>query len=116
MALDSQASVSIGGRTINESLGSINLYLPAVSINAPEEVLTGDNVKIRVKGTGFSGKEVEILDNDIVVGKAVVNARGSWEARIQLIDGKNPGIHYLNARVMDEDKGEYIVSNTAIHK
>jgi len=62
---------------------------PTLTAPLPNAAITGDTLALA--GTGEPGAEVEILDNGKVVGKAVVQADGTWKFDYKV----EPGAHSL---------------------
>ena len=86
--------VDASGKTLAES-APLKFTVPALveaptlTAPLPGAAITGDTVTL--EGTGQPGAEVEILDNGKVVGKAVVQADGTWKFDYKV----EPGAHSL---------------------
>jgi len=87
-------AVDASGKTLAESTPlkftvPVLVKAPMLTAPLPDAAITGDMVAL--EGTGQPGAEVEILDNGKVVGKAVVQADGTWKFDYKF----EPGAHSL---------------------
>ena len=90
----SARAVDASGKTLAESTPlkftvPVLVKAPTLTAPLPDAAITGDTVTL--EGTGEPGAEIEILDNGKVVGKAVVQADGTWK----FDDKVEPGAHAL---------------------
>ncbi len=87
-------AVDASGKTLAES-APLKFTVPALvkaptlTAPLPDASIAGDTLTL--EGTGEPGAEIEILDNGKVVGKAVVQADGTWKFDYKV----EPGAHSL---------------------
>lgn len=106
------ATVSVSlpsGGLIVETLDSVTFDLPNITIVAPEETLPSRAGELPVSGVGYRGHLVEISDNGQLVGKAIADERGRWQATINLTNPLLPDRHQLSASMIVD--GETLVAN-----
>ncbi len=90
-------AVDASGKTLAESTplkftAPVQVKAPTLTAPLPGAAITGDTMAL--EGTGQPGAEVEILDNGKVVGKAVVQADGTWKFDYKV----EPGAHSLTVQ------------------
>lgn len=100
----------VNGKWIYEDFGVDNMDVPKVSIVSPSEVLMGEGAKkILVRGFGNSESEIEIYDNDHLVGKTTIpKNRTNYETYISLTNTDIPVAHVLYAKMITKENEEHI--------
>ncbi len=106
----SARAVDASGKTLAESAPlkftvPARVKAPTLTAPLPGAAITGDTVTL--EGTGEPGAEVEILDNGKVVGKAVVQADGTWKFDYKV----EPGAHALTV----QNAGDAASASTAVN-
>ncbi|MGI6344776.1 MAG: MBG domain-containing protein [Bacillota bacterium] len=103
-----------GGGQVLETIYQGPVDLPLLTIVCPEEVLVGSGTQVEVRGVGYIGETVEIYDNDILVGEAVTDQRGRWQAQLNLTEPDLPGTHHLQARMQTGEQSLSAVAYTQV--
>ena len=87
-----------------ESLGTILVDIPFISINAPGK--TKGNV-VNLTGTAAPNSVVRVYDGSWYLGKTVARSYGAWQMLdVQLPDRGTPGNHYLYATMGSDLEAE----------
>ncbi|WP_281890417.1 S-layer homology domain-containing protein [Paenibacillus sp. YYML68] len=84
----------LDGVQIEETIGTVNLDVPGVTIQAPERLSAPSTV---VSGFAPAGSKVMIHDSKVLVGSATAAANGYWQAVIELTELGSPSVHALSA-------------------
>lgn len=87
---------TLEGETREDTLGSVILQLPEVTLDVPDHVYQPEG-KAAVSGSAPPGSTVEIYDTGAWVGSAKASAAGLWKATVTLNDLGDPSIHALQA-------------------
>ncbi|MBB6695828.1 S-layer homology domain-containing protein [Cohnella xylanilytica] len=74
---------SDGTQVREESLGTASVQLFAVTMRAPEKVLSR---LIELNGNAPAGEQVTVYDGDQVIGRAAVTPSGTWSLSAELAD------------------------------
>lgn len=103
---------TINGKYHYETFGAGDVDMPKVSIVAPGEVFMNDGAKnVLVRGIGLPESDIEIYDNDILVGKVKIPAnRTSYQTMINLSEPYIPVAHTLYAKMITKEKEEHLSS------
>lgn len=86
----------IDGETITQPIGSANYTAKDLSINVPSTVA---KTSIPVNGTAIGVCNVEIYDNDVLIGQAKSLANGQWNTTCDLDEPYNLSTHSIYAKV-----------------
>ena len=83
----------------DSSLISVNLAAAALEITEPADGSTLQSGDQMLTGVGTPGAEIEILDNGVVVGTAVVGDDGTWAFSFE----PGPGNHEYGIRLVGDE-------------
>ena len=72
-----------GNRTITQPIGSASFKANALSINVPSVVASN---AVPVSGVAFGKSNIDIFDDDVLVGQTTALANGSYATTVQLYD------------------------------
>lgn len=113
--LSATATIFGSNRWSMETIFQGTIDLPLLTISAPEEVLPSADGRIKVSGIGYIGQTIKVFDNGTLVGQAVTDQRGRWEAMINLSEPRKPQVHTLTATMQaDEQELTAAVSSRVI--
>lgn len=94
--LTATLSGTLEGETREDTLGSVILQLPEVTLDVPNHIYQPEG-KAAVSGSAPPGSTVAIYDTGAWVGSAKASAAGLWKATVTLNDLGDPSIHALQA-------------------
>ncbi len=103
-ALDADGQVITSS---NSTLISLNPAAAAPAITEPADGSTLQSGELTVSGVGTSGTEIEILDNGVVVGTAVVGDDGTWTFSFEPESGNH---EYAVRNVGDESVADSVMT------
>lgn len=83
--------------TITQPIGSANYTVKDLSISVPSTVA---KTAIPVSGTAVGTSNVEIYDNDVLIGQTTSMANGTWTTTCELNEPYNLSRHQIYAKVM----------------
>ncbi|KAA3665135.1 MAG: LysM peptidoglycan-binding domain-containing protein [Chloroflexi bacterium] len=104
-ALDANGQVIASS---DSSLISINPAATALEITDPADGATLQSGELMLTGLGTPGAEIEILDNGVVVGTAVVGDDGTWSFAFE----PEPGNHEYGVRNIGDETAASSVMTT----
>ncbi|WP_240040989.1 S-layer homology domain-containing protein [Paenibacillus ginsengarvi] len=87
---------TIGGSQIEETIGTILLDAPLVTLEAPERVYQR---KLTISGVAPKQSAVKVYDGGELLGSAAAAQNGYWTLQVELPDLGDPGMHALRAEV-----------------
>ena len=90
------AQFDIEGETITQPIGSTYYTAEDLSIKVPSVVA---KTTIPVSGTAIGTSDIEIYDNDVLVGQTKSFANGSWATMVKLEEPYNLSVHSIYAKV-----------------
>lgn len=90
------AQFDIEGETITQPIGSANYIAEDLSIKVPSVVA---KTKIPVSGTAIGTSDIEIYDNDVLIGQTTSMANGIWATTVELNNPYNLSSHSICAKV-----------------
>lgn len=92
-----------GNRTITQPIGSAPFKANALSINVPSVVAVN---AVPVSGVAFGKSNIEIFDDDVLVGQTTALANGSYATTVQLYDVEENVVseHKIYAQITTADE------------
>lgn len=101
-------SYKLDGKLTTEPIGGFSVDVTGVSLDVMPSV---PSHSIHIGGTGIANSEVDIMDDDALVGKTTVLADGNWQTTIDLCDERELKTHSLYSRLTTPD-GDILFSET----
>lgn len=98
----------IDGETITQPIGSAHYMAEDLSIKVPSTVAT---TTIPVSGTAIGASDIEIYDNDVMVGQTRSLANGLWSTTVELNNPYNLSVHKIYAKVRTKSELELLSKN-----
>ena len=86
----------LGGETVTQPIGSANYTAKDLSISVPSTVA---KTAIPVSGTAIGTSNVEIYDNDVLIGQTTSTANGTWVTTCELNEPYNLSRHQIHAKI-----------------
>lgn len=86
----------MNGETVKQPIGSANYTAKDLSISVPSTVA---KTAIPVSGTAIGTSNVEIYDNDVLIGQTTSLANGTWATTCELNEPYNLSTHNIFAKV-----------------
>ena len=86
----------LDGETVTQPIGSANYTAKDLSISVPSTVA---KTAIPVSGTAIGTSNVEIYDNNVLIGKTTSMANGTWATTCELNEPYNLSRHQIYAKV-----------------
>ena len=102
------AQFDIEGETITQPIGSAYYTAEDLSIKVPSTVAT---TTIPVSGTAIGACDIDIYDNDVLVGQTRSLANGTWATTVELNNPYNLSVHSICAKVSTKSGLELISKN-----
>lgn len=93
----------MNGETVTQPIGSANYTAKNLSISVPSTV---SKTAIPVSGTAIGISNVEIYDNDVLIGQTTSLANGMWTISCELNQPYNLSTHSIYARVTTKQELE----------
>lgn len=90
------AQFDMNGETITQPIGSANYTAKDLSIVVPSTVA---KTTVPVSGTAIGKCDIEIYDNDMLVGQTTSLANGTWATSVELNEPYNLSKHQIYAKV-----------------
>ncbi|MCZ8523409.1 MULTISPECIES: S-layer homology domain-containing protein [Paenibacillus] len=94
---------TMGAEPIEESIGSILLDAPLVTLEAPERVsrpADSSTPVLKLSGVAPAGSQVKVYDGKLLLGSVAASGTGFWLLAAQdLPDLGDPGVHAIRAEV-----------------
>lgn len=87
----------LDGETVTQPIGSANYTAKDLSISVPTTVA---KTTIPVSGTAIGTSNVEIYDNDVLIGQTTSLANGTWATECDLGTPYNLSVHDIKAKVL----------------
>ncbi|MBD0383993.1 cadherin-like beta sandwich domain-containing protein [Paenibacillus sedimenti] len=84
----------IGTEQVEETIGSIQLDVPLVTLEVPERVFSPI---VKLSGVAPSGSTVKVYDGKALIGSAPAAVSGVWSLEAELNDLGDPSTHALRA-------------------
>ena len=91
------AQFDIDGETITQPIGSANYMVNDLSIMVPNK--TYSNI-ITISGTANGVSNIEIYDNNFLIGQTTSLGNGTWSATCGLYEPYNLSTHSISAKVL----------------
>lgn len=98
------------GGTVNQPIGSANYTAKDLSISVPSTVA---KTAIPVSGTAIGTSNVEIYDNDVLIGQTTSLANGTWATTCELNEPYNLSKHQIYAKVTTKQGIELTSENVS---
>lgn len=86
----------LDGETVTQPIGSANYTAKDLSISVPSTVA---KTTIPVSGTAIGTSNIEIYDNDVLIGQTTSLANGTWATTCELNEPYNLSRHQIYAKV-----------------
>ena len=99
---------TLNGKTVTQPIGSANYTAKDLSISVPSTVA---KTTIPVSGTAIGTSNVEIYDNDVLIGQTTSMANGTWATTCELNDPYNLSRHQIYAKVRTKQGIELFSEN-----
>lgn len=90
------AQFDIDGETVTQPIGSANYTAKDLSISVPSTVA---KTTVPVSGTAIGTSNIEIYDNDVLIGQTTSLANGTWATTCELNEPYNLSRHQIYANV-----------------
>lgn len=100
----------IDGETVMQPIGSASHTAKDLSISVPSTVA---KTTIPVSGTAIGTSNVEIYDNDVLIGQTTSLANGTWATTCELNEPYNLSTHQIYAKVTTKQGIELISENVS---
>ncbi|TMV46806.1 hypothetical protein FE783_24510 [Paenibacillus mesophilus] len=84
----------IGGVQVEETIGSVLLDAPLVTLEAPDRVF---GPTLELSGIAPKQSAVKVYDGNELLGSAAASSTGFWTLRVELPDLGDPGTHAIRA-------------------
>ncbi|TVY10278.1 S-layer homology domain-containing protein [Paenibacillus cremeus] len=97
IAATARIKANLDATAVEETIGTVHLDTPKVTIEAPE-LVSDAGMQIGLSGYAPAGSPVSIYDTDVRIGGAVANASGIWKVQATLADLGNPSTHAVSAQ------------------
>lgn len=97
ISVGARLQAELGTEWISETIGTVHLETPKVTIDAPERV-ANEEMQTLVAGYAPVGSTVDIYDSNVKIAGAVANSAGIWKAQVTLNDLGSPSLHSLWAQ------------------
>lgn len=88
------AQFDLDGKTVTQPIGSAYYTAENLSISVPSTVA---KTTIPVSGTAIGKSEIEIYDNNVLIGQTTSLANGSWSTTCELNEPYNLSVHDIHA-------------------
>ena len=86
----------LNGKYITQPIGNAPFTADGLSINVPTIVA---RTEIPISGTAVGVCNIDIYDNDVLIGQTISLANGTWSTKCELFDPYNNSTHRINAKV-----------------
>lgn len=90
------AQFDLNGETVMQPIGSANYTAKDLSISVPSTVA---KTTIPISGTAIGTSNIEIYDNDVLIGQTTSMANGTWATTCELNEPYNLSRHQIYAKV-----------------
>jgi len=90
------AQFDLNGETVTQPIGSANYTAKDLSISVPSTVA---KTAIPVSGTAIGTSNVEIYDNEVLIGQTTSMANGTWAITCELNEPYNLSTHSIYAKI-----------------
>lgn len=104
------AQFDLDGETVTQPIGSANYTAKDLSISVPSTVA---KTSIPVSGTAIGTSNVEIYDNDVLIGQTTSLANGTWATTCELNEPYNLSRHQIYAKVTTKQGIELTSENVS---
>ncbi len=95
--LTATAMVHGADHWMTETIYQGAIDLPLLTLSVPEEVPPSATGQIKATGVGYAGELVQIWDGGSLVGQAIADQKGRWEAVVNLTEPQVSRPHQLMA-------------------
>ena len=102
------AQFDLNDKTVTQPIGSANYTAKDLSISVPSTVA---KTSIPVSGTAIGMSNVEIYDNDVLIGQTTSLANGTWATTCELNEAYNFSRHQIYAKVTTKQGVKLISEN-----
>ena len=90
------ASISLNGGKLIQPLGSVVITAEALSISVPQR--SGSGI-VPVSGTAIGGSQIQIYDDDVLIGQTEASPAGYWKVQCALNNPYNLSEHSVHALI-----------------
>lgn len=97
------AQFDMNGETITQPIGSANYTAKDLSIVVPSTVA---KTAVHIGGTAIGKCDIEIYDNNILIGQTRSLANGTWATSVELNEPYNMSTHRIYAKITTKQKIE----------
>lgn len=104
------AQFDLNGETVTQPIGSANYTAKDLSISVPSTLA---KTTIPVSGTAIGTSNVEIYDNDVLIGQTTSLANGTWATTCELNEPYNLSHHQIYAKVKTKQGIELTSENVS---
>lgn len=104
------AQFDLDGETVTQPIGSANYAAKDLSISVPSTVA---KTSIPVSGTAIGTSNVEIYDNDVLIGQTTSLSNGTWATTCELNEPYNLSSHNIYAKVTTKQGIELTSENVS---
>lgn len=104
------AQFDLNGETVTQPIGSANYTAKDLSISVPSTLA---KTTIPVSGTAIGISNVEIYDNDVLIGQTTSLANGTWATTCELNEPYNLSHHQIYAKVKTKQGIELTSENVS---
>mgnify|MGYP002624838457 CR=1 FL=1 len=104
------AQFDLDGETVTQPIGSATYTAKDLSLSVPSTVA---KTTIPVSGTAIGTSNVEIYDNNVLIGKTTSMANGTWATTCELNEPYNLSRHQIYAKVTTKQGIELTSENVS---
>lgn len=90
------ASITLNGGKLIQPLGSVVITAEALSISVPQR--SGSGI-VPVSGTAIGGSQIQIYDDDVLIGQTEASPAGYWKVQCALNNPYNLSGHSVHALI-----------------
>lgn len=90
------AQFNLSGKSVTQPIGSANYTAKDLSISVPSTVA---KTSVPISGTAIGKSEIEIYDNDVLIGQTTSLANGTWATTCELNEPYNLSRHNIYSKV-----------------
>lgn len=102
----------VDGETVTQPIGSANYTAENLSIKVPSLVA---KTTIPVSGTAIGASDIEIYDNDVLIGRTTSLANGTWTTMCELNEPSDLSRHQIYAKVLTKANMELYSESVECH-
>ena len=110
-APNAYVSFKLNGETVLQPMGSVEYSVEDQSIQVPSVV---PSPAFSIVGVTVGGSEVEVYDNDELIGRTKALSNGAWVANCVLTDTVNLSTHYIYAKSLTKQGLELVTETKSL--